>query len=76
MPEYADIINPSLAKIGDQNIPLSERVLDALNITEGFKTQLDLERFVREREMDKLKMQQLQMSMQPAAPATFGNRSF
>ena len=76
MPEYADMINPSLARLGDQNIPLSERVLDALNITDGFKQRLNLEGIVREREMDALKMQQLRMSMQPAAPVVPVERKF
>lgn len=69
MPEYADMINPSLAKLGDQNIPLVDRVIEAMNITEGFKTRLDLEGLQRERQMSDLKMQQMRMSMQPAAVA-------
>ena len=59
MPEYADMINPSLAALGDQNIPLADRVVEALNITEGFKTRLDLEGLKREREMHALRMQNL-----------------
>lgn len=69
MPEYADMINPSLAALGDQNIPLADRVIEALNITEGFKTRLNLEGLVREKEMDAMRMQKMRMSMQPAAPA-------
>jgi hypothetical protein len=76
MPEYADMINPSLIALGDQNIPLADRVVEALNITEGFKTRLDLEGLKREREMDALKMQQLRMSMQPAAPVAPIERRF
>ena len=70
MPEYADMINPSLLAISDQNIPLADRVIEALNITEGFKTRLDLEGLKREREMDALRMQKMRMSMQPAQGAT------
>lgn len=66
MPEYADMINPSLLAISDQNIPLADRVIEALNITEGFKTRLDLEGLKREREMDALRIQKMRMSMQPA----------
>jgi hypothetical protein len=68
MPEYADMINPSLLAISDQNIPLADRVIEALNITEGFKTRLNLEGLVREREMDAMRMQKMRNSMQPAAP--------
>jgi hypothetical protein len=68
MPEYADMINPSLMALSDQNIPLSDRVVEALKITEGFKTRLDLEGLKRESEMDALRMQKMRMSMQPAAP--------
>lgn len=68
MPEYADMINPSLAALGDQNIPLADRVIEALNITEGFKTRLNLEGLVREKEIDAMRMQKMRMSMQPAAP--------
>jgi len=71
MPEYADMINPSLLAISDQNIPLADRVIEALNITEGFKTRLDLEGLKREREMDALRMQKMRMSMQPAATSSF-----
>lgn len=67
MPEYADMINPSLVILADQNIPLADRVTEALNITEGFKTRLNLEGLKREREMDALKMKQMQASMQPAS---------
>lgn len=71
MPEYADMINPSLQSLSDQNIPLADRVAAALSITEGFKTRLDLEGLKREKEMDALRMQKLRASMaQPAAPAT------
>ena len=76
MPEYADMINPSLAALGDQNIPLADRVVEALNITEGFKTRLDLEGLKREREMDALRMQKMRMSMQPAAPVAPVERRF
>ena len=68
MPEYSDMINPSLNIISDQNIPLSDRVIEALNITEGFKTRLDLEGIKKEREMDAMRMQKMRMSMQPASP--------
>lgn len=67
MPEYADMINPSLLAISDQNIPLADRVVEALNITEGFKTRLDLEGLKREREMDAMRMQKMRMSMQPSS---------
>jgi hypothetical protein len=67
MPEYADMINPSLLAISDQNIPLADRVIEALNITEGFKTRLDLEGLKREREMDALRIQKMRMSMQPSS---------
>jgi len=76
MPEYADMINPSLAALGDQNIPLADRVVEALNITEGFKTRLDLEGLKREREMDALRMQKMRMSMQPTAPVAPIERRF
>ena len=68
MPEYSDMINPSLNIISDQNIPLSDRVIEALNITEGFKTRLNLEGIKKEREMDAMRMQKMRMSMQPATP--------
>ena len=70
MPEYADMIKPSLVVLADQNIPLADRVTEALNITEGFKTRLNLEGLKREREMDALRMQKIQSSMQPTATAT------
>ena len=76
MPEYANMINPSLVALGDQNIPLADRVVEALNITEGFKTRLDLEGLKREREMDALRMQKMRMSMQPAAPVSLVERRF
>jgi len=69
MPEYADMVNPSLAKLSDQNIPLAERVIEAMSITDGFKTRLDLEGLKRERQMDAMRMQKMQMSMQPAPAA-------
>lgn len=76
MPEYADMINPSLAALGDQNIPLADRVVEALKITEGFKTRLDLEGLKRESEMDALRMQKMRMSMQPTAPVAPIERRF
>ena len=71
MPEYADMINPSLLAISDQNIPLADRVVEALNITEGFKTRLDLEGLVREREMDAMTMQKMRNSLQPQTEGSF-----
>lgn len=76
MPEYADMITPSLSALGDQNIPLADRVIEALNITEGFKTRLNLEGLVREKEMDAMRMQKMRMSMQPAAPVAPVERRF
>jgi hypothetical protein len=76
MPEYADMINPSLTALSDQNIPLADRVVEALKITEGFKTRLDLEGLKRESEMDALRMQKMRMSMQPAAPVAPIERRF
>jgi hypothetical protein len=71
MPEYADMINPSLIAISDQNIPLADRVTEALNITEGFKTRLDLEGIKREREMDAMRMQKMRNSLQPQTEGSF-----
>jgi hypothetical protein len=71
MPEYADMINPSLLAISDQNIPLADRVVEALNITEGFKTRLDLEGIKREREMDAMRMQKMRDSTQPKTTVSF-----
>jgi len=71
MPEYADMINPSLIAISDQNIPLADRVTEALNITEGFKTRLDLEGIKRKREMDAMTMQKMRNSLQPQTEGSF-----
>ena len=71
MPEYADMINPSLIAISDQNIPLADRVTEALNITEGFKTRLNLEGIKREREMDAMTMQKMRNSLQPQTEGSF-----
>jgi hypothetical protein len=71
MPEYADMINPSLTVLGDQNIPLSDRVVESLNITEGFKTRLNLEGLKREREMDAMRMQKMRDSIQPKTTVNF-----
>lgn len=71
MPEYADMINPSLIAISDQNIPLADRVTEALNITEGFKTRLDLEGIKRKREMDAMTMQKMRNSLQPQTESSF-----
>lgn len=70
MPEYADMINPSLAILGDQNIPLDDRAFEALTINEGFKTRLNLEGLKREREMDALRMQNLRAGGGSAANAS------
>lgn len=73
MPEYADMINPSLAALSDQNIPLADRVTEALNITEGFKTRLNLEGIIKEREMDALRLQKLRSSLAPQPAAAAAN---
>ena len=55
-----------VANVHDRSSP---KFIEALNITEGFKTRLDLEGLKREREMDAMRMQKMRMSMQPSSDA-------